>query len=64
MDFSLMIGNCVFHDGKTQAGATGGFGMAFVYPVEPLKAPMMVSRFTRLPGKDRLHNPYRWKRRW
>ena len=46
-DRSAVIGYGVLYDGKSETGATGFFGMAFIYTVETFKdATMMFSRNT------------------
>ena len=42
LDLRFVVSNCVFNDGKSQAGTAGGFGVAFIYPVEPLKDPVFM----------------------
>ena len=42
-----MILNSVFYNGKAQSSTAGGFGVALIHPIEPLKDPVfMFSRNT------------------
>jgi len=43
-NFCFMVSCGALDDGKAQTGAAGCFGVALVYPVEPLKHPVLVLR--------------------
>ena len=43
-DLGVMALGHVLDDGEPQTGAAGGTAVAFVYPVEPLKDPLLMLR--------------------
>ena len=38
----MMLRCYVFYDGKTQTGASGRLGTAFIHPVKPFKHPFLI----------------------